>query len=272
VPGDSPDPLAPPRPVETGSVLDDLLPVVDEVTPDSATESASAVAAAAGQEAPSVDDAAVAVASPVRGTVPVLGDLPPAVGQASKTRPAHAPEGDGRALRFVIEWGLVLLIAIGVAFGMRQFVVGTYYIPSQSMEPTLMVGDRILVSKLSYHLHDIHRGDIVVFGRPPGETASEIKDLVKRVVGLPGETISSGPNGEVLVNGKPIDQSWLTPSARANPGPPIRTQTIPPNQYFVMGDNRGDSEDSRFFGTIPRSIIVGHVVLRFWPLSQIHFF
>jgi signal peptidase I len=134
-----------------------------------------------------------------------------------------------------------------------------------------MVGDRILVSKLSYHLHDVHRGDIVVFGRPPAES-SDIKDLVKRVIGLPGETISSGPRGEVLINGKPIDQPWLTARAKATPGPSIRTQKIGPNQYFVMGDNRGDSADSRFFGTIPRSIIVGHVVLRFWPLSQIHLF
>jgi signal peptidase I len=209
----------------------------------------------------------------------VLHDLPPAVGASvngggarSAGREAAGARGEGRALRFVVEWGLVLLIAIGVAFGMRQFVVGTYYIPSQSMEPTLMVGDRILVSKLSYHFHDVHRGDIVVFGRPPGETASEIKDLVKRVIGLPGETISSGPNGQVLIDGKPIDQPWLTSSARADPGPPIRTQTIPANEYFVMGDNRGDSEDSRFFGTIPHSIIVGHVVLRFWPLGSLHIF
>jgi signal peptidase I len=204
-----------------------------------------------------------------------LGDLPPAVSSAANggARNGGGPVSGERnkTLRFVVEWGLVLLIAIGVAFGMRAFVVGTYYIPSESMEPTLMVGDRILVSKLSYHLHDVHRGDIVVFGKPPSE-ASDIKDLVKRVIGLPGETISSGPNGEVLIDGKSIDQPWLTASAKASPGPPIRTQKIPADEYFVMGDNRGDSEDSRFFGTIPRSIIVGHVVLRFWPLSQIHVF
>ena len=232
MPSDAFEPVAATRPAEAPSALDDLPPAVD-------------------------DTATPGVAGGVVGRT----GANPGSGDTST-----------RVLRFVLEWGLVLLVAIGVAFGMRQFVVGTYYIPSQSMEPTLMVGDRILVSKLSYHLHDVHRGDIVVFGRPPGEASPEIKDLVKRVIGLPGETISSGPNGEVLIDGKPIAQPWLTPSAKADPGPPIRTQTIPPNQYFVMGDNRGDSEDSRFFGTIPRSIIVGHVVLRFWPLNQIHVF
>jgi len=205
-----------------------------------------------------------------RGTV--FHDLPPAVAGGGQVD-AGAPSAARRGARWVIEWAFVILIAVGVAYGMRQYVVGTYYIPSQSMEPTLMVGDRILVNKLAYHLHDIHRGDIVVFGRPPGETAAtDIKDLVKRVVGLPGETISSAPNGQVLVNGRPISEPWLTANARANPGPAIVRQTIPPGEYFVMGDNRGDSEDSRFFGPIPGSIVVGHVVLRFWPLSQIHVF
>jgi signal peptidase I len=164
---------------------------------------------------------------------------------------------------------LVIVVALGLAVTVRTYVVGTYFIPSCSMSPTLHIGDRIVVDKLSYNFHSVHRGDIVVFSRPPGEADTSIPDLVKRVIGLPGETISSGPHSEVFINGKLIDQPWLTPAARANPGIPIRTQKIPPGYYFVMGDNRGESEDSRYFGTISGSLIVGHAVFRFWPLSRI---
>jgi signal peptidase I len=185
-----------------------------------------------------------------------------------------APEaGSPRRLpprtRQILEWALVVLVALVVAFTVRTFVVGTYFIPSCSMSPTLHIGDRIVVDKLSYDFHSVHRGDIVVFSRPPGELDKSIPDLVKRVIGLPGETIASGPDGEVLINGKPIAQPWLTQSARDDPGRPITKEKIPPGQYFVMGDNRGESEDSRYFGTIPGSLIVGHAILRFWPLSRI---
>ncbi len=156
-----------------------------------------------------------------------------------------------------------------MAAGVRTFVVQTYYIPSGSMIPTLQIGDRILVDKLSYHLHAVHRGDIVVFRRPPGEIDLSVQDLVKRVIGLPGETIASGPHAEVIIDGKPISQPWLTPSARLDPGPPISPQKLGPDQYFVMGDNRGDSSDSRVFGPISGSLIVGRAVMRFWPLSRI---
>lgn len=183
--------------------------------------------------------------------------------------PRHA-KTPGRN-RWIVEWVLVLLAALGLAFLLRTFVVQTYSIPSVSMVPTLMVGDRILVDKLSYDFHAVHRGDVVVFATPPKELPIlNVKDLVKRVIGLPGETISSGLHGEVFINGKLIDQPWLTKSARENPGPAIVKQKIPPGQIFVMGDNRGSSDDSRYFGTVPESLIVGRAVLGFWPLSRIH--
>ena len=119
-----------------------------------------------------------------------------------------------RGSRWLIEWAVVLVVAIVVAVGIRTFVVQTFYIPSASMEPTLMIGDRILVDKLSYHLHAVHRGDIVVFATPPGEDAGpDVKDLVKRVIGLPGETISSA-GGQVVINGKPLKEPWLVPGHR----------------------------------------------------------
>jgi signal peptidase I len=173
--------------------------------------------------------------------------------------------------RWILEWVLVLAVAVGLAVVLRTYVVQTYSIPSGSMIPTLMVGDRILVDKLSYHLHPVHRGDVVVFATPPKEIPIlMVNDLVKRVIGLPGETISSGPHGEVLINGMVIDQPWLTASARADPGPPIKTQKIAAGHIFVMGDNRGLSDDSRDYGPVSESLIVGRAVFGFWPLSRIH--
>jgi signal peptidase I len=148
-------------------------------------------------------------------------------------------------------------------------VVQTYYIPSASMEPTLLIGDRILVDKLSYHLHDVGRFDIVVFATPPKEDSDpSITDLVKRVIGLPGDVISSR-GGQVYINGRLLPEPFLPPGTVTTD---IVTQKVPPNEYFVMGDNRSDSQDSRYFGPISRSLLVGRVVLRIWPLSRIHAF
>jgi signal peptidase I len=199
----------------------------------------------------------------------VASDLDEHLGRSSpgETKSTKKP----RSKRWMVEWVLVLVVALGLAFCLRTFVIQTYSIPSPSMVPTLMIGDRILVDKLSYHLHPVHRGDVLVFATPPKEVPIlMVKDLVKRVIGLPGETISSGPHGEVFINGKAIKQPWLTAQARANPGPPIRTQTIPKGDIFVMGDNRGVSDDSRDYGPVPESLIVGRALFGFWPLSRIH--
>jgi signal peptidase I len=199
--------------------------------------------------------------------------IPPVDGVHIVSTPAEDRFPPRRGGRWLLEWALVLIIALGVAVTVRAFVVQTFFIPSASMEPTLMIDDRILVDKLSYHFHSVHVGDIIVFKKPPDEVAAaNIQDLVKRVIGLPGQTISSAPNGTVLINGNPLPEPWLTASARADPGPPITRQTIPPGDYFMMGDNRGDSEDSRVFGPISGSLIVGRVVVRIWPLSALHIF
>jgi signal peptidase I len=183
------------------------------------------------------------------------------------------PGGDGSHRRRRgggwLEWVVILAAAVIVAVLLHVFLVQAYYIPSGSMEPTLKVGDRVLVNKLSYDLHSVHRGDIIVFKKPPGESLPGITDLIKRVIGLPGERISSAPDGAVLVNGKPIAQPWLTPQARQHPGIPITAQTIPPGDYFVMGDNRDNSEDSRYIGPIPGSDIIGRAFFRVWPLSSL---
>jgi signal peptidase I len=184
--------------------------------------------------------------------------------------------------RWLRELLIVVVIAVGLAVVLRTFVVQTFSIPSGSMEPTLNIGDRIVVDKLSYDLHGVGRGDIVVFARPPNEdcAGAPVSDLVKRVIGLPGETISLSGNGYVLINGTRLDESWLPksvlgttyPGPSGNPYSLEHPYKIPANHYFMMGDNRGDSCDSRFWGPIPKSLMVGKVDLRIWPLSRFHFF
>jgi signal peptidase I len=149
------------------------------------------------------------------------------------------------------------------------------------MEPTLQIGDRILVNKLSYHLHGVDRGDIVVFSRPPAENCGgpEVNDLVKRVIGLPGDVVSL-QNGNVYIDGKRLDESWLPASEQGitvagpagNNSDLERPYRVPSDNYFVMGDNRTDSCDSRYWGPINRSLIVGKVELRVWPISSLHIF
>jgi signal peptidase I len=186
--------------------------------------------------------------------------------------PANPPQRrpHRRRLRGLLEWLAVVAVALVAAFLVKTFLLEAFYIPSGSMIPTLEIGDRILVDKLSYDLHAVHRGDIIVFRRPPADTGEpHIKDLVKRVIGLPGETIASRGN-QVLIDGHVLREPWLRPGTPL--GEPIRPQVIPKGEYFVMGDNRADSADSRVFGPIPRSLIVGRVVAIVWPLSQIRFF
>jgi signal peptidase I len=195
--------------------------------------------------------------------------------------PPVVPPRSGSNARWLREGLLVVLVAVLVAVLLRAFVVQTFYIPSGSMEPTLQIGDRILVNKLSYHLHGVNRGDIVVFGRPAAENCGgpEVNDLVKRVVGLPGDVISLA-QGHVYVDGRRLDESWL-PSAEqgiTEPGPPGNVANlqhgyrVPANDYYVMGDNRTDSCDSRYWGPIPRSLIVGKVEMRVWPVTGLRFF
>jgi signal peptidase I len=192
--------------------------------------------------------------------------------------PAEPPPRSSRWLR---EGVIVVVIAVLVAVLLRTFVVQTFYIPSGSMEPTLQIGDRILVDKLSYHLHPVHRGDIVVFGRPPAENCGgpQVNDLVKRVIGLPGDVLSLS-GGYVYVDGKRLDETWLPASEQgvttAGPaGTPydlVHPYRVPVDDYYVMGDNRTDSCDSRWWGPISKSLIVGKVSVRVWPLTAFTIF
>jgi signal peptidase I len=168
-----------------------------------------------------------------------------------------------------LEWVAIVVVALGAAFLIKTFLIQAFYIPSPSMVPTLQVKDRVLVNKLSYDLHAVHRGDIVVFTRPPNEGPSDpaIKDLIKRVIGLPGDTIEAR-DGRVIINDHPLREPYLPAGVVTLNLPRI---TVPAGQYFVMGDNRLDSKDSRIFGPISRHLLVGRAFVKVWPLSSIEF-
>lgn len=178
------------------------------------------------------------------------------------------PRGAG-----IAEWVIVIVGAILLAIIVKVFLLQAFYIPSLSMYPTLHEGDRVLVNKLSYRLHDVNRGDVIVFERPPSETSSNIPDLIKRVVGLPGESITI-ENGSVFVDGKRLDENYLpdgTVTSAANAPNKCTTDApcvVPEGKVWVMGDNRGDSKDSRYFGAIDESSIVGRAFITVWPLGR----
>jgi signal peptidase I len=210
---------------------------------------------------------------------------------APMTSPHQAPPGgsgdegakldEDRSFRWVFELVGLVVVAVVIAVLLRTFVIATFSIPSGSMEPTLQIGDRIVVNKLSYDLHGVNRTNIVVFITPPYVDCAgpPVADLVKRVIGLPGEIISLH-DGNVYINGRLLPEPFLPPDVRHDtyPGPGTNAYAlshpyrIPAGDVYVMGDNRPNSCDSRYWGPIPESAIVGKVDLRIWPLSRIGFF
>jgi signal peptidase I len=196
-------------------------------------------------------------------------ELPPQVADGAPSEPQ--PESVGRrAARSAIEWALIIGVAILVAFIVKTFLIQAFFIPSASMEPELNIGDRVLVNKLSYKLHDVHRADIVVFERPACDHDPTIKDLIKRVVALPGETVE-GRNGGVYVNGKRLRETYLPPGVTTDTFGPVH---VPASNLWVMGDNRSNSKDSRILcnGTttfIPQDRLVGRAFVRVWPITHL---
>ena len=186
-------------------------------------------------------------------------------------RTQHRRRGPVRQFAFPIRLLVLVVVAALLAFGLRAFVVEPFWIPSESMEQTLhgcsgCNNDRLLVDKLSYHLHAVHRGDVVVFRRPPGVEAPE-SVLIKRVIGLPGETIS-GHDGQVWVGDRPLEESYVNAACHGTTD--FDPVTVPSGHYFMMGDNRCNSSDSRVFGPISRSSIIGRAFLIIWPFGRIH--
>jgi signal peptidase I len=179
--------------------------------------------------------------------------------------------------RRMIDWAIMLVVAFIVALLLENFVVQAFYIPSRSMEPTLFQGDRVLVEKLTSGYRD---GDIVVFRRPPHENSSDAH-LIKRIIATGGQTLLVA-NCRVYVDGREQDEPYL-PSGWQNPSSEYCTKwvdgpltanlpdpyTVPAGDYFVMGDNRMNSDDSRYWGPLPARYVVGEAFVRIWPLDRL---
>lgn len=154
-----------------------------------------------------------------------------------------------------------LAIAVLLAVVIRMFILQPFFIPSGSMEPTLQIGDRIIVSKISYHFYEPERGDIVVFKYP----LDPKRDFVKRLVGKSGETVAIR-NSKLYINGQQVPENYLPAGLKFNDFGPVK---VPDGHYLMLGDNRNNSDDSRVWGPLPGDLVVGKAVLVYWPLNRI---
>jgi signal peptidase I len=189
--------------------------------------------------------------------------------------------------RVAIDWLVTIVGAILIVLAIKQWVVNPYRIPSSSMEPTLncarpavgceaSISDRVLACRFCYRFWNPKRGDIVVFKTPPlaASKCGEGGTYVKRLIGLPGDTVHEDGNGFIWVNGKELTEPYVQPArrhqdVRNNPSYRNKTWRVPRGQYFFMGDNRGESCDSRAWGTVPRRNLIGKVVATYWPPLRI---
>ena len=185
--------------------------------------------------------------------------------QGRVTPPSHT--------RTLAEYAVLAVVAIGVALLVQAFVVKPYRIPSESMQNTLLIGDRVLVDRISWRFSEPQRGDIVVF-HPPMDGPV----LIKRIVGMPGDELSVS-DGVLSVNGVPQDEPFVRqtesgpePTEAFANGLPWGLEapyTVPAGSYFMMGDNRTNSGDSREFGPVARSQLVGQAFGRYWPVARV---
>ena len=206
--------------------------------------------------------------------------------------PPFAVEQPPAAKRAAREIPVLLVTAAVIAWVIKSFVAQAFYIPSESMVPQLEVNDRVVVSHLAYNLHDPNRGDIVVFHDPRngangddggkdnlivrfirgvggavGLVQPSTEEFIKRVVALPGETVEA-KSGRIYVNGRLLFEPYLPAGTVTSDFAPV---VIPEGALWVMGDNRGNSSDSRFFGPIRKSTVIGRAVLRVWPPGSASF-
>jgi signal peptidase I len=207
-------------------------------------------------------------------------------GRRARRRSRAASAGPRSPGRVVVEYTVLALFALALASMIRAFLGLAFYIPSESMVPTLEKNDRVIVSRLSYLRGDIKRADIIVFRNPKydGDKPSNVveralsnamevvgvgqprdKFFIKRVIGLPGDKIE-GKENAVFINGKLLDEPWLPKNVQIDT---FAEETVPKGEYFMMGDNRTNSSDSRYgLGTIKKSAVVGEAVVRIWPPSR----
>jgi signal peptidase I len=190
-----------------------------------------------------------------------------------------------RRLRIIVDWAVTIIGAIAIVLAIKAFVINPYRIPSSSMEPTLhcarpaqgceaRFSDRVLANRFIYHFTDPKRGDVVVFETPPAasECGGVGETFVKRIIGLPGERVQIRLRqgaAFVYINGQRLDEPYIEHDRRdIGPGETFR---VPEGHYFVMGDNRSASCDSRVWGAVPEENLIGKVFMTYWPPTRISF-
>jgi signal peptidase I len=157
--------------------------------------------------------------------------------------------------------GLSAILAVGI----RHFMAEARYIPSDSMVPTLVKNDRLIIDKVSYNFNQPQRGDIVVFNPTDALKEQQFTDaFIKRVIGVPGDRVTVR-SGKVLINDQPIEEGYISEAPKYE----FEPVTVPPNSYFVLGDNRNNSYDSHYWGFVPKDRIIGRAVVRFWPFDRL---
>ena len=222
---------------------------------------------------------AASPAAPFAAPVPVAAPVPAAATPAESTpapdtrtddEPETAvdtPTGDRKSevlsfVRWIVEFVLLVGAAFLLATAIKTWVVQPFYIPSGSMEPTLAIGDRVLVNKFIYRFDAPKRGDVVVFESPEGPKT----DLIKRVIAVGGQTVQV-KDGYVYVDGVKLDEPYVAQDRRDNYSSPTPTK-VPRGYVWVMGDNRGNSSDSRVIGPQPLSAILGEAFSIYWPVQR----
>lgn len=172
---------------------------------------------------------------------------------------------ESKFMNYFKNYILPVFIALAIVVVIRTFILGMYYVPSGSMIPTLEINDHVVVTKLSYKMHEPERGDVIVFKYPVNEEQGlEEVDYVKRLMGLPGETLEIKSN-TLYINGTPIEENYLNIDTNMADYGPV---TIPEGNYFAMGDNRNNSSDSRVWGFVPEDCLIGKAQLIYWPFSH----
>ncbi len=180
----------------------------------------------------------------------------------------HAePKGSG-ILRTLVKLALMVALVLGLSWALRTFVFQAYEIPSSSMEETIMTGDMVFSEKVSYYVRDVEQGDIVTFHDP--EVSGRI--LIKRVIATGGQTVNL-VDGQVVVDGVALDEPYTNgepsyPLTSASDADVTYPYTVPEGYLWVMGDNRTNSQDSRYFGAVAESSVTGHAVWIYWPIGD----
>jgi signal peptidase I len=188
-----------------------------------------------------------------------------------------------RRVRIAVDWAATIVVAVGFVLAFEAEIARPYQIPSSSMEPTLhcarpalgceaSFSDRVIACELCYRFSSPERGQVVVFHAPAAAAAKcgEAGVYVKRLIGLPGDTIREDARAFLSVDGKPLDEPYVSAAARsADTQFRNRVWHVPAGSYFMMGDNRGESCDSRLWGDVPRSSLIGPVVATYWPPSRL---